>query len=427
MRKRIDPADTLLAAARARLAEARGPVFWRSLEELAETDEFQHYLHREFPESASEWDESTSRRQFLGLMAASLALAGVTGCGIQPQETIVPYVEQPEKVVPGKPLYYATSLPLYGNRAFGVLVETHEGRPTKVEGNPDHPASLGGTDALAQAAILSLYDPDRSQVVTQNGRISTWDDFLLAVSKLRIGQKEKKGAGLRLLTGAVTSPTLASLIRALLKEFPGATWHQYEAVSRDRGRAGARLAFGRDVDPVHHLDRADVILALDADFLAWNPARVPDARAFTARREPGDGKRSNRLYVAEPTPTITGAMADHRLPATSRQVGEIALAVAVGLGVPDSTTTATADGPDKQWVNAVVADLKRAPKGSTLVLVGEAQPAEIHALAHAMNEALGNIGKTIEFIDPIEAEPVDHRNRSARSCSTWRRTGSTPS
>jgi MoCo/4Fe-4S cofactor protein with predicted Tat translocation signal len=406
MRNRPDPSsEILLADARSRLANAHGPRFWRSLEELADTEEFRNYLYREFPEQASEWTEPSSRRQFLRLMAASLALAGVSGCGVQAPEAIVPYVQAPENLVPGKPLFYASALPLYGGRAMGIVVETHDGRPTKIEGNPDHPASLGATDPFAQAAVLSLYDPDRSQVVTLNGRVSTWNDFLVVLTNLRRSQKEEKGAGLRILTETITSPSLANQIRVLLKEFPEAKWHQYEAVNRNNARAGAKLAFSEDVEPIHDFAKADVVLSLDADFLTWNPARIPDARKFAARREGASASDTNRLYVAETCPSITGAMADHRLPSNPREIAAIAMAVARSLEIKLGAAQSE-KAPDPAWLEAVVADLK-AHRGSSLVLAGESQTPEIHALVHAINDKLGNVGKTISYIEPVEAEPVD--------------------
>ncbi|HEY2156404.1 MAG TPA: TAT-variant-translocated molybdopterin oxidoreductase, partial [Isosphaeraceae bacterium] len=299
-----------LAAARRRLADGRGPQFWRSLEELADTDAFRDYVEREFPSQAEVWDDAVGRRRFLQLMGASLALAGVSGCAFQPPESIVPAVQSPEQNVSGKPLFFASALTL-GGYATGVLVESWSGRPTKIEGNPDHPASLGGTDVFMQASILDMYDPDRSQVVTRNGRISTWDDFLANVLKIRDAHKADGGAGLRLLTEVTTSPTLVEQMGALRKEFPRAKWYQYEPVGRDNARAGAILAFGEDVQPVHHLDKADVVVSLDADFMTIGPARLREARDFAARREPevdlygSRPKAMNRLYVVEPTPTCT--------------------------------------------------------------------------------------------------------------------------
>jgi molybdopterin-containing oxidoreductase family iron-sulfur binding subunit len=401
-----DHAEAQLAAFRARLADAHGPRYWRSLEELAGTEEFQEFLHREFPANASEWTDPASRRQFLRLMGASLALAGVSGCAFQPPESIVPYVVAPESVVPGRPLFYATAMTL-GGYATGLLVETHMGRPTKVEGNPDHPASLGATDAFAQASILDLYDPDRSQVVTRNGRVSTWDDFLSAVAQVRQSSLAAKGAGLRILTETVTSPTLAHQFHRLLEEMPEARWHQYEPAGRDAARAGAKRAFGRDVEARYHVDRADVVLAIDSDFLACGPAQLPQARAFARRRlgAGAGGPGMNRLYAIEGTTSLTGAMADHRFRVRPRDIPAVAHAIARELGIA-GVAPAEGGGLSPRWVAPLVKDL-RAHQGSSLVLVGDGQPAEIHALAHAMNHALGNAGKTVEYLDPIEARPVD--------------------
>ncbi len=241
-----------LATIRARLAAAHGRQYWRSLEELSDTEEFRELLQREFPRQASVWlDPPVSRRGFLQLMGASLALAGLSACTRQPTEKIVPYVKAPEGLIPGKPQFYATAV-LLGGIAQGVLVESHMGRPTKIEGNPQHPASLGATDAFTQAAVLTLYDPDRAQVVTNAGRISTWDAFLAAVKTARDAQRLSQGAGLRVLTETVTSPTLASQLQALLVEFPAARWHQYEPAGREAVLDGARLAFGENVDTQYH-------------------------------------------------------------------------------------------------------------------------------------------------------------------------------
>jgi molybdopterin-containing oxidoreductase family iron-sulfur binding subunit len=211
-----------LAALRDSLAQAHGRHYWRSLEELANTAEFQDFLQREFPRQASEWTDSLSRRNFLKLMGASLALAGLTSCSSQPPETIVPYVQAPEEFVPGKPLFYATAMPL-GGYATGILVENNLGRPTKIEGNPDHPASLGATDAMTQASILTLYDPDRAQTVAKQGEHSSWEAFFNELQPELERQRASGGAGLRLLTETVTSPTLAAQLQAFLSAFPSAT------------------------------------------------------------------------------------------------------------------------------------------------------------------------------------------------------------
>jgi molybdopterin-containing oxidoreductase family iron-sulfur binding subunit len=277
--------------------------YWRSLEELADTPEFREFLQREFPRQASEWNDGLSRRQFLTLMGASLALAGVTGCSSgDDRETIVPYVRAPEHVVPGKPLYFATAMPL-GSAAAGLLVENHMGRPTKIEGNPDHPASLGATDLFSQASILSLYDPDRSQVILKNAQIATWDAFLTEIRRELSQQRAKEGAGLRLLTQSVISPTLAAQIETLLEQYPQARWHQYEPINRDNALDGARLAFGRDVNAVYHFDQAQVVLSLESDFLDCTPQTLRYMHDFMALR---------RVRAADPTM--------NRLPAVRRRV-----------------------------------------------------------------------------------------------------------
>jgi len=277
-----------LTTIRARLQAERGQQYWRSLEEVAATEEFAEFLAHEFPHQAGEWHDPVSRRRFLQLMGASLALAGLSACSRQPEEHIVPYVRAPEEIVPGKALFFATALPL-GGLASGVLAESHMGRPTKIEGNPEHPASLGATDVYAQAAVLSLYDPDRSQVVSNAGRISTWNAFLTAISVPLETQRLKKGAGLRVLTETVTSPTLASQLDTLRTTFPLAGWHQYEPVTRDTARSGAHLAFGEPVNTLYHFDKADVILALDADFLSsvLGVCAMPATSRRNARYGPG--------------------------------------------------------------------------------------------------------------------------------------------
>jgi molybdopterin-containing oxidoreductase family iron-sulfur binding subunit len=395
-----------LAAIRERLSGARGQEYWRSLEELAGTEEFQTLLHREFPENASDWMDSVSRRGFLQLMGASLALAGLSACTSPPDERIVPYVRAPEEIVPGKPLYFATAMP-FGGFAMGLLAESHEGRPTKVEGNPKHPASLGATDVFAQASILSLYDPDRSQAIMKAGQIGSWSAFLAEVRFALDAQRTTQGSGIRILTETVTSPTLASQLRALLAMFPSAKWHQYEPAGRDNVRLGARLAFGEFVETRYQLDRADVILALESDFLTMGPGCLRYAHDFTLRRRPqAKDARMNRLYVVESTPTCTGTMADHRLALRSSEIGSFARAIAQGLGVLGGGAEPAVSGPHAKWIAAVARDLQR-HRGASLVLAGEGQPPAVHALAHAMNQALGNIGTTVIHTDPVEANSVD--------------------
>jgi molybdopterin-containing oxidoreductase family iron-sulfur binding subunit len=385
-----------------------GSQYWRSLDELADTPEFQKWLHREFPANASEFKDPKGRRSFLKLMGASLALAGFAACTRQPEEKIVPYVRQPEEMVPGEPLFFATAMTL-GGYATGILVESHEGRPTKIEGNPLHPASLGSVDAISLASILNLYDPDRPQTVTNAGDISTWTAFVAAMRVALDGQRPRQGAGLRILTETVTSPTLASQIRALLAEFPNARWHQYEPVNLDNVRAGAKLAFGEYVNTVYRFDKADVILSLDSDFLGGGPGSLRYARDYASRRRIGEGNgEMNRLYVVECTPTITGAAADHRLAIAPSEVLGLARSIAEQTGVPLSVLGPAKPVDDKhvEWVAAVARDMKK-HSGSGLVVAGRHQPPIIHLLAHAINETLGNTDKTLIHTDPIEASPVD--------------------
>jgi molybdopterin-containing oxidoreductase family iron-sulfur binding subunit len=374
---------------------------WRSLEERANSDELLGYLRHEFPEQAEVWTDEASRRNFLRIMGASLTLAGVGGCAFQPEEKIVPYVRSPEQVVPGKPLYFASAAPL-GGFGTGILVESHMGRPIKVEGNPSHPASLGGTDIFAQAETLALYDPDRTQVVLRNGRIGTWDGFVNELITVRARQLEKKGAGLRILTESLTSPSLGWQLEQLLKTFPQAKWHAYDAIGGEHAREGARLAFGEQVEVVYHLEKAETIVSLDADFLVWGPGRLKDARAFAARRDP-NGQVMNRLYQVEPTPTVTGTMADHRLPLTSRRIPAVAHAIAQGIGVAGAKPPALA-GDVAAWVGAVVNELNQ-HRGSSVVIAGPTQPSQVHTLAHAINHALGNAGKTVTYIEPSTLGP----------------------
>jgi len=379
-----------LAAVRTKLADKQGKQYWRTLEELSDDPHFSDLLHREFPRAASEWDESVDRRDFLKLMGASLALAGMAGCGKPSEQFIVPYVKQPEGLVLGKPQHYATVIP-FGGDALGVLVESHEGRPTKIEGNPEHPSSLGATDVFAQAAVLDLYDQDRSKTPVYLGELSTWEAFQSAGQGLATSQKAVSGAGLRILTGTIISPTLVAQIEAVQKLYPQAKWHQWEPAVSDGAREGAKLAFGRVVNTVYRLDRADVIVSLDADFMTSGPGHVRYMKDFYRRRNlTGPNDEMNRLYVVEPTPTVTGAAADNHLPLRSSDVELFARALAAKIGVGGSATvSAAAPANAAKFLDAVASDLTK-HRGAGLVVAGEQQSAEVHALAHAMNQALGN-------------------------------------
>ena len=405
VREKIDAATAHDAA------QKTGPEYWRSLEELAGSPEFQDALHREFPKGASEWLDTVSRRGFLKVMGASLGLAGMTGCVKLPKEAIVPYVRQPEGVVPGRPKYYATALTL-GGYASPVLVESHLGRPTKVEGNDLHPASLGGTDIFAQAQLLTMYDPDRSQSVISMGDQRSWPAFLAALRGPLAAQKPLQGAGIRILTTTTTSPTLADQLHTFLKNYPQAKWHVYEPINRDNVLEGAKLAFGQPVETRYDFSKADVIVSLDADFLyAGFPGNVKYIRDFASRRDP-DGKM-NRLYVIESTATSTGAKADHRFPVRSFEVEIVARDLSVQSGPHTDFIPMGGIGPGKTkegdygWlVSAAARDLQDR-RGSSIVLAGDHQPSAVHALAHALNAKLGNVGKTVFYTDPIDANPVN--------------------
>jgi molybdopterin-containing oxidoreductase family iron-sulfur binding subunit len=399
MTPKSKPEKLDLAEIRSKLASAQGLRYWQSLEELAGTEAFEEFLHREFPRQASEWDSGEpGRRKFLKLMGASLALAGMTACTRQPTELIMPYVRAPEEIIPGKPLFYATAMPLHGV-ATGLLVESHMGRPTKIEGNPGHPASLGATDIFCQASVLTLYDPDRSQTITHYGEITSWNSFFGQFRQTATDLKAKGGAGLRILTETVTSPSLAAQLRAILKDFPAAKWHQYEPGGAHSARAGARLAFGEPVNTYYRVETAKVIVSLDSDFLTAGPGHVRYAREFAKGRQAEDFRL--RLYAAESTPTSTGAKADHRWPMRASDVPAFAadLARQLGVSVPGSPSGA-------KIPPALVDELKK-NQGASLIVAGDEQAPAVHALAHAMNRALGNVGKTVVYTEPIEAEPVD--------------------
>ena len=383
-----------LASVRSQIESAAekksGPEYWRSLEELAGSAEFQEALHREFPKGASEWLSSVSRRGFLKVMGASLGLAGMTSCVKLPLEPIIPYVRQPEDFVPGRPKFYATAVTL-GGYASPVLVESHLGRPTKIEGNDLHPASLGGTDIFTQASLLAMYDPDRSQNVVSLGHQRSWQALQAAIRGPLNAQKALQGAGIRILTPTISSPTLADQLRSFLKSYPQAKWHVWEPVNRDNVLEGAQLAFGQPVETRYDFSKADVIVSLDADFLyAGFPGNTRYIRDFASRRDP-DGKM-NRLYVIESGMSSTGAKADHRLPLRMSEVEEFARKLTMIL--------------EAGFEKDVFADLVR-HRGAGAVIAGDHQPPVVHALAHQINESLGNVGRTVFYSDPVDANPVN--------------------
>ncbi|HEX4899100.1 MAG TPA: TAT-variant-translocated molybdopterin oxidoreductase, partial [Pyrinomonadaceae bacterium] len=394
---------------------AQGKQYWRSLEELADSPALSEFVHREFPQQAEEWDDPIQRRTFLKLMGASLALAGLSGCVYQPPEKVVPYVKQPEEIVPGKALFFATAFTL-GGVATPVLVRSNEGRPTKIEGNPDHPNNRNGekdtgssaTDIFSQASILTLYDPDRSQTTLYRDETRPWTTFVGEIRTLLDEQRGKQGSGMRFLTETVTSPTVAAQIKAIQTEFPQAKWHQYEPANDDNARAGAVATFGQPVHTIFNFAAADRILSLDSDFLSCGPGALRYAKDFAQKRKGGDhGEGMNRLYVIESTPTNTGASADHCWTVKPSEVEGLARALAQKLGA-NAASTGNGSSSSAAYINAVARDLQ-AHQGASIVIAGREASASVHALAHAMNTALGNVGKTVFYTDPLAANSVDQR------------------
>jgi molybdopterin-containing oxidoreductase family iron-sulfur binding subunit len=388
-----------------------GEQFWRSLNELEQSPEFEALLQQEFPRQAAPLGNFVSRRQFLRLMGASMALAGLSACGYKPQGPIISRPKTPEDRLTGISHYYATAV-LTNGYGFGVLGRVYEGRPVKLEGNPDHPTSLGATDAIVQAQILDLYDPDRSQNVLRFGRIETWRAFEADIQNALAQQAAKGGAGIRILTGRVVSPTLAAQIRKFLQTYPQAKWYQYEPINRDNVYEGARLAFGEWLNPIYRLRNAKVIVALDSDFLYTEPGAVRYAREFADGRRIREGQTEmNRLYVAEPMFTVTGMTADERLPIRSSRIARLLYEIAKLVGAPvQATVEGELTETEQKWAQVAAGDLVE-HRGQSLVIVGEAQPPAVHAMAHAINAHLGNLGKTVVFTAPPEEQPVLHQEQ----------------
>ncbi len=373
---------------------------WRSLEELANDAAFMARAAQEFPALAQGLSVPHDRRRVLKLMAAGLALAGLGGCQHGPPsgELIPPVRPEPNAVSSNRDMF-ATANVMQGY-ATGVLVRHDVGRPIKVEGNPLHPASLGSTDAFAQAELLGFYDPDRGTGLERKGEPQDWQNLQTELAAQRAIWMQTHGEGLRILTGTTTSPTLARQMKMLQQRYPAMRWHQWEPISRDAVRAGARMAYGRPVEIMPHLDVADVIVALDSDLLSSAPGHVRFARDFATRRNPTRASM-NRIYAIEPTPTLIGVAADHRIIATPdeimRATSILADAVIRSAPVPSGVPG---------WLGHAADDLK-AHRGKAFIHVGPHMPAELHMLAHAMNEALGGRGHTFDVIESVEADPVD--------------------
>lgn len=407
------------------LVGANGRAYWRGLDDAADTPEFRDWLEREFPAGASMINGET-RRTFLKLMGASVALAGaatIPGCR-RPDHKIMAFSrEVPEDVIPGKPVYYATSMPLPGGGAEGLLVETHEGRPTKVEGNPNHPINRGKSSLWSQASILELYDPDRLKdpVYVPSGADvpRSWKDFAVWSKQHFARLAERRGEGLVFIVERKTSPALAVMRSRVEERFPKARWFYYDPAGADSAIEGSTLAFGKPVRESLRLENADVIVTLDRDLLLHDDGgnALANARGFGARRRVVSGADGmNRLYAVESAWTVTGSKADHRVRLAPSQVGVFAVALAKELvrqglknagPLADAVNRApAASGVDQKMVSAIARDLLAQRPGRTLIAAGPTQSAEVHALVAALNVALGNAGSTVNYRPMTAAESM---------------------
>ena len=375
------------------------PAHWRSLDELHGTPKFTRWVDNEFGTSFTEGLDEGSRRQILKLMAASFGLAGLVACR-RPEEHILPIAKGVEDIIPGKPTFYNTSYVTRGV-AVGVQVEVHDGRPTKIEGNPLHPGSMGGATAQAQASVLGVYDPDRIKQVLHEGKGVSAEDWTKFAAGALASGKLGRGTGLRFLSERTSSPTLLALKAEALRKYPEAKWAEFDAVDAGHVIAGAEAVFGQRLQPHYHYGKADVVVALDFDFLSLDSPSVQPVKQFSARRKvnkPGDPM--NRLYAVESQFSVTGAMADHRLRVKTSEVGQLASDLAVELGATQALKVLKGGDATQKWIAAVARDLK-AHAGKSIVCAGPRQPAAVHALALLINQALGNIGATVTLTQPV--------------------------
>jgi MoCo/4Fe-4S cofactor protein with predicted Tat translocation signal len=397
--------------ARIREATGRGNKrFWSSLEELIDEEGFRSWLAAEFPAASAMFDDP-GRRQFLKLMGASLLLAGLGGCGQTQSDQALPYVNQPENLVPGVPLGYATAV-LFEAYAQPVIATTYSGRPTKLDGNPDHPVTRGKSDAFMQSAIFGLYDPERSKIPMHNGVSASWAEFEGALAALRARWRERNGEGLRILTGATTSPTLIRQMRSLAERYPGMRWHQFEPVGTARQDEASIAAFGRPVTPHYRLDRCEVIVSLDYDVLGPGPHQAMHAGAWAKSRgeiAPGEGR--SRMHIAEAVPSLTGTVATTRLPCDTSRLGALAQAIGAQFSLAGWTTPDLSEA-EKRWLDRALRDL-RAHQGRSLLTIGPQLDPQWQALAPIVNQRLNNAGATVWYSEPIQAAANDTQSLEA--------------
>jgi MoCo/4Fe-4S cofactor protein with predicted Tat translocation signal len=385
-------------------AELQGGVGWQGLDKVATQPGFDHRMEQEFPALASEWVDPVSRRGFMKLMGASLAMAGLAGCTKQPDEPIYPYVKAPEDLILGKPNYFATVFP-FSTGALPLLIKSDAYRPIKVDGNPEHPMSMGGSDPLSQGSLLDLYDPDRSQHVLYRLETSSFTNFQAAL--VRDLANMQGGQGLYILSSTITSPTLAAQWKEAQKRLPQAKLIQYDPVNRDSARLASKAAFGDFYDAQYMLDKADVILSLDADFLSGiaHPGFVKLSRDYASRRKLMDPSvEMNRLYAVESMPTTTGFKAEHRLKLKASKVAACAQAIAAAAGAGSVGTSGNWTAEQQAFIAALAADLK-ANAGKCVVIPGEQQSPDVHLAAIAMNQALRNVGKTVVYTETVQPLP----------------------
>ena len=399
-----------LAAVRATLDNQSGPAFWKSLDAVADSAAFRRFVAREYP-AAAHLAEGPDRRTFFKLMAASFALTGLAACdsGDDGRAVEIPYVRQPERIEPGKPLVYASAA-LVDGFANGILVTTIDGRPIKIEGNPQHPWSRGGTDIFGQASVLNLYDPARSQAVRYLDRVSDWDTFQNRLLGPVAARRADGGKGLRLLTGPLTSPSTIALLQGLLKGLPQAKWHMMSKFGAPLPETASAAAFGLRVDTRLHFEKARVVVAFDGDFLDHGPAQVGMSRRFyDARQAAAAAGHLLTLHAAASTPSLTSAKADYHLAADPEEIAGLVdrLAEAVSSPSPasDSKTRPSKSGRDKmaEWL-VRTAEALVAAKGASIVTAGATQSPAVLEAVHRLNATLGNVGSTVSYAAPVLPE-----------------------
>lgn len=420
--------EKMMARLERGLDAGRSTRLWRALREVDSPEALREFAQAEFSDEAIDWPQDSSRRDFLRLMGASLVMLGAAGCTKSPDAKIIPYVNAPEYLTPGEANYYATAHVVDG-LACGVLAKSRAGRPVKLEGNPDHPASLGATSAVTQAALWELYDPQRSRELLarearelSEGRAENfhtlqpraWPDFRRTLRAQLSAQRSKDGAGIRVLSAPTSSPTLRAQWREIQRDYPEARWHQWSPINLDAIYAATRRAFGRALFPRYNLQRARVILAVESDFLASGPAALANARGWAQNRAVrAPNPQQNRVYAIESMMTPTGAKADHRLPMHPARMQGFLRALARKLGVKNLAEAAAEDAAgsalhpterEARWLDALNEELTRRAARAA-ILVGPTQPAQTHALAYAINAHLGAIGSTVEFISPPHLQP----------------------